>query len=680
MVFALTIIIYAWFFTFLFVLASVPHLMLRSRSWLIDAGWALARPLSWFCLSLIIWLPAHFGLGLNRTFIIYSILIGSIVVAFIYLFNHHRLILNLFRSRLSLILIEELLFFIGFVGLSLIRGFNPAMLDLEKFMDGGFIASYLRSPTLPAPDIWLSGHTINYYSFGHFMGSIMTRLWNLPLAYTYNLLLGLIAGLGLSLSFSVAINLISFSRHLSPPKPSLIVAGLTGALLVCFTGNSHTLWYYLSKGSWQGYWYADATRFIHNTIHEFPSYSFVVSDLHGHLWDFPLVLSFLLLYLYWLKRLWYQPRLKVTLLSAAALGIFLGGMTMTNMWDLLIYGLLLLTTGLLVLFTHPKNRFLPLLYSALTVGITLALVTAPFFVHFQPISQGIALVSARSPLSQFLALWTSHLLMSLVALTVVLAVLYRRHRRHLQPFSLATPVLILVLIFLAWFLLLTPEVIYFKDIYSGHPRANTMFKFTYQGFILLGLIGAWALGYVYRQSYFPTWKRLLVTLFISSCFIAVAPFPLFAYRDYYAGLKTFKSLDGWQWLAHDYPDDYQAILWLNQNITGQPVILESWGESYTTFDRVSAFTGLPTVIGWRVHEWLWRGGFDIAGSRSTDVDTIFQDPTSQKAQELLSLYQVKYLFVGQKEREAYPQLQETALKSLGQVVFRSGSTFIVALP
>ena len=39
------------------------------------------------------------------------------------------------------------------------------------------------------------------------------------------------------------------------------------------------------------YWYPNATRFIHNTIHEFPLYSFVVSDLHGHVLDIPIVLD-----------------------------------------------------------------------------------------------------------------------------------------------------------------------------------------------------------------------------------------------------------------------------------------------------------------------------------------------------------------------------------------------------
>ena len=44
-----------------------------------------------------------------------------------------------------------------------------------------------------------------------------------------------------------------------------------------------------------------------------------------------------------------------------------------------------------------------------------------------------------------------------------------------------------------------------------------------------------------------------------------------------------------------------------KTIEGQPVVLEANGDSYSDYERVSAMTGLPTVLGWYVHEWLWRG-------------------------------------------------------------------------
>ena len=44
---------------------------------------------------------------------------------------------------------------------------------------------------------------------------------------------------------------------------------------------------------------------------------------------------------------------------------------------------------------------------------------------------------------------------------------------------------ILILIIISTLLVILPEIIYVKDIYPDHYRANTMFKLTYQEFIML---------------------------------------------------------------------------------------------------------------------------------------------------------------------------------------------------
>jgi uncharacterized membrane protein len=94
---------------------------------------------------------------------------------------------------------------------------------------------------------------------------------------------------------------------------------------------------------------------------------------------------------------------------------------------------------------------------------------------------------------------------------------------------------------------------------------------------------------------------------------------------------------------------------------------------------VSAFTGLPTVLGWRVHEWLWRGGFDIPGERTEEVRVVYEDPGSRAAWEVLERYGVRYVFVGTKEREAYESLDENGLKELGRVVYMQEGTTIVEI-
>ena len=49
-----------------------------------------------------------------------------------------------------------------------------------------------------------------------------------------------------------------------------------------------------------------------------------------------------------------------------------------------------------------------------------------------------------------------------------------------------------------------------------------------------------------------------------------------------------------------FSEDVSAIQWLKENIKGAPVVLEANGDSYSGYERVSAATGLPTILGWYV--------------------------------------------------------------------------------
>jgi uncharacterized membrane protein len=689
----LPLIFYAWAITALLQFLAIPWLITLTEDKFSDAGWALARPLSWLSTGLIIWFLSHLLIPANTLLGTWAVIIGIAILTI--KFTRHQIALikeTLFQKR-WLILFEETLFATGFFFLSLVRGYNPKILDLEKFMDAGFMASYLRAATLPAPDIWLAGETINYYSFGHFLGAVMTRIWHLPIASSYNLLLGFIMGLSLMLGFSLIANLIGSLTQKSL-KP-LVLGGLVGTILLNVGGNTHTIWYLISHGSWQSYWYADATRFIYNTIHEFPSYSYVVADIHAHVWNLPLVLTFLTVVLYWIKSLFAQPshspslvQLKSFLnldkirqavspppayfLPALILGILIGTFVMTSAWDAMIYTLFMAILGILLIISFPSLT-LSLVFSAI-IAIPSAIITAlPWLLNFTSISEGIAAVSDRSPLWQLAALWTNHLTASLSALISVIVLANRLKKRTHQ----ATLLMISAVIFTAWILLFLPELVFVKDIYSGHPRANTMFKLTYQSFILMSLAGGWLMGMAVSKKFFHPVIRFFLALLLLAILAANLTFPFFAYPGYYGHFREYHGLNGYAWLEQDHPSDYAAIQWLQQNISGQSVILEAVGESYTTFNRVSAVTGLPTVLGWRVHEWLWRGGFDIPGQRTEEVKTMFENPLSDQAQQLYQQYQVEYIFIGDKEYEAYPNLRLEKLQSLGEEVFRQGRTHLI---
>jgi len=231
------------------------------------------------------------------------------------------------------------------------------------------------------------------------------------------------------------------------------------------------------------------------------------------------------------------------------------------------------------------------------------------------------------------------------------------------------------LLFISWALIVVPEIFYLKDIYiHSYQRANTMFKLTYQSFVMFSLANA----YIVVRIFTSLKKSLVKFLFVISYLLLVSfvfIYPYFATRSYY-GLKNYLGIYGLNYLKDQYPDDYQAVLWLNKNVAGKPVIVEAVGESYSDFARVSANTGLPTILGWRVHEWLWRGSFDQPGAKTEEVRKIYESEDLAETQELLNKYQVRYVFLGTMETRAYPQLNEEKFTKLGKVIFRQGQTKI----
>lgn len=647
MAYDLGLIFYVWVLSLLLQIV-VGSFLMQSMKQLVDGGWAAGRILGLLGIGLFIWFLGHLGMpvntlwGINVTAVLILGAMGVVVI------RARKNIREILKEKIPLIVIEEGLFLSGLVFMSLVRGFNPRILDLEKFMDMGLMNSYLQSATLPAHDMWLSGETINYYSFGHFLGSVLVRLWEVRMGYGYNLLLGFLMGLSLSLSFSVVINISALTKEGQKVRVAEIAGGLIGGLVLTLGGNSHVLWYWLTEKGFLGYWYADATRFIPNTIHEFPGYSFVVSDLHAHVWDLPIVLLLLLMVVGFIKS-------KFGLKWAGGVGGLLGVMIMTNTWDFFVYSLLgvILVIGLL---TTQQIKAKRLIMAAMSLLVVMVVVALPFLLNFESISEGVRLVTERSTIKDLLILWSGHVVLSVLALGMAVK------RKNL---------LLAVMVVTALALLLIPELVYAKDIYPSHPRANTMFKLTYQAFVLMSL----SIGVMVGLTEKVVGRVMIggVVLVLTSGFLA---YPTLAFPGYYGEFNKYVGLDGEEWLREKYPEDYAGIEWLRRNASGEAVVLEAVGESYTEFARVSAYTGLQTVLGWRVHEWLWRGGFEIPGERTPQVEVMYQEPT--KNLDLFEEYKIRYIFIGAKESEIY-QIDERGLLSLGEVVFETGQTKIIEL-
>lgn len=204
-----------------------------------------------------------------------------------------------------------------------------------------------------------------------------------------------------------------------------------------------------------------------------------------------------------------------------------------------------------------------------------------------------------------------------------------------------------------------------------------MFKMTYQAFILYGMMMAYAvICFLASRQRLRRIAGIAAAVFFG---LTLGYFPV-SVRQFMGNIfryKNYQGLDATSFLESSYPADAGAIRWLNENVPGQPVVLEADGDSYSTACRVSAMTGLPTVLGWYVHEWLWRSDPEDLNQRSADIKTIYTSDDAEEVRSLIEKYGISYIFVGSEEYAKYGTVNTEGIADLGEVVYSSNGTFIV---
>jgi len=682
--------IYWWFFVFILG-AVVWAVVWKWFSGFWDRGYGLTKAVGLAVVGWMVWLVGVIKL---REFDLYTIW-GAIAIAgglsWWVTKNSRREFLAWISRNWRVLIFEEILFVVTCGFWAIIRGFQPDIEGLEKFMDFGFMNSVVRSRFFPPLDMWWAGGSINYYYFGHFLSGMLTKLSGIEPSVTYNLAIANIFGLGVMGAFSVGSNLVGgVWRDGRESLKARLAVGLLAAFLVNLSGNWHTIyaffksynpetpvvpWKLEAKWNPEGYWYPNATRFIPYTIHEFPIYSFVVADLHGHVSDIP----FTLLFLGMLVNLFLNDKRErggglAEAIKVAPFGFLLGVMLMTNYWDFPIYGLLFAVS--ILVKAWGELGFAEAVIETFKKGVVVLLVSgvvaSGFLANFEQIAEGVSWVNARSQIWQLLILWGWPLLLTLGFGGLLVSV--RKKNGEIFP----TDWLVTIWTGVAWLLILIPEIIYVKDIYiAEYHRANTMFKLVYQSSVLFSLGGAYIIFRLVssRKSVSGGWLKAWIAGTVVG-FTLVAMYPWFAIKSYYGSLKVYKGFYGMHFLDRD-EGDLAGIYWLKKNVSGQPVVLEAPGDSYTVYNRVSAMTGLPTVVGWAVHEWLWRGGYDQVAARISDVEKIYTGQDVGEVENILGRYGVGYIFVGGKEREKYGEkLNEDLISDISNVVFEYGATRI----
>ena len=619
-------------------------------------------------------------------------------------------------EQAALVYREEILFFLVFLFWTYLAGFHPAAHGTEKYMDFGFMQAMMRSTTLPAQDMWYAGKPFNYYYGGQYLAVFLTKLTGTNVEVTYNLMRTMVAAFAFLLPFSLVRQMLK-DKLKTGRKWSFCLGGILAGMAVSMSGNLHYIIYGIILRLLKiktDYWFPSSTRYIgfdpavtgDETIHEFPSYSFVLGDLHAHVINVFLVLTVLGILYSWIKtnsgKSWRQREIGL-------LGLLLGMFLFSNTWDFMIYYVVICGTllfGNLKRYSSGSCISQALKWSVIQWIELLAaafLASLPFHLTFENVMvQGIGIVKIHTAFYQFSVLWAFPLL---VCVPFVIGILRRigtfPEKKFRSFFSNIkySDLYGLVLVLCAIGLIFIPEFVYVRDIYEKTaPRANTMFKLTYQAYIMFGIMMAYILVFftvnrikrcngadstvmckgLLRCPRLQSLTGIIAILVL----ISTCGYLENAITHWFTGFpkrNAYQTLNATNYLETAISDDAAAIRWLNDNVEGQPIILEASGDSYQDYDdRVSAMTGLPTVLGWYVHEWLWRNNLEEENQRKEDVQTIYTSSDAEQVKTLIEKYHISYLFIGSCEYEKYGEINSEFLASFGKVVFEHGNTIIIA--
>jgi YYY domain-containing protein len=438
-------------------------------------------------------------------------------------------------------------------------------------------------------------------------------------------------------------------------------------------------------------------------ITEFPAFTFLYADLHAHLLALPYTLCTLVVMVEWVLGL---RRGRPTGLSLLLAGLLIGALRATNTWDYPTYLLLAMAVLAFCEFSRLSrlsclSRLSSLSRPLLLAGLTVLLFLPYIRAYIAPYNRVRLWTDARTPLDIYLWLlgqflfpvgtlllvdaWRvlsarrlSHFAVGVGGLLFCGLLVAQLGRVPVAAVALPLGVLALVLAFLlpahralpsfwvavALALTLGVEVLVLQ---GDIGRMNTVFKFHFQAWTLLSVSAAAALvELVNVTDAWPHDARRVWWGVMAAMLFAMSLFPVMSIPAKVGDRFTHATgptLDGMAYIRYsrtgdvrgevDLGPDYGGILWLLENVQGSPVILEGLGaREYLWGNRVSIYTGLPAVVGWRWHE-VQQGMGEEVDRRHWEVQECYNTPDTERALAILRQYHVRYVYVGPYERLYY---------------------------
>lgn len=668
-----------------------------------DRGISLSKIAGLLLVTYFSWALSSFGLPYSSMVVGISLLMLFSLSLIVYYFRG-------FSFNKKEFIITELIFTAAYLVFVVFRAFSPEIYWTggEKFMDMSFINIILRSSSFPPMDPWLSGETMQYYYFGYLLIADLIKLSNVPPAIGFNLgvasMFALSAsaayGLGKALTRSRGFGIITMAFVVIFGNPT----GFIQLIVILFIPK----YYYIFRGaegdliqrlSTYNYW--PSSRIIPKTINEFPYFSFIHADLHAHM----ISIAFQLLAIALLFNLLLQKR-ENNITSLGAIALVLGFLFPLNSWDyptyviffiivLIVWRILPMVKGDNVNLVVDKIRhFDPRKTAGAVFFCSLVIIlsyltylpyhTASRVPHaIKPVTYGqsqlIFYLGVYFIMLFFIMIYTIisfneayhpdiKFIMAGLAISVLAA--YFAHIQILiiilPLFVMSTAILIKeedplrqfvnILILMGALLSLFCELFYIQDAFGisspEYIRLNTVFKIYMQNWIIWGLAAGVCFNHLWHR--WVASANLNRGFALMSIFLVMAAmtYPVFATYSRSGNFKGQPTLDGAAYMEKQYPNEYNAILWLNR-LNGTPIVLQSPGNSYQLNTHVTAFTGLPTVIGWGGHEMNWRNNDKIINQRWSEVPEVYNSKDNKTVFKILDKYNVDYIYVGGVEYERY---------------------------
>ena len=542
---------------------------------------------------------------------------------------------------------------VTFILLTIMRGFNPELISTEKPMDLSFITSFVRQSYIPFENPWLAGFLLNYYYMGQFFGAIIVYFTKISPWVGYNLLINLIA----VFAFQVVYEFFQIFI-----KKKNVLRNLFFSALVIFGGNLSYIFYIfvpwlqkLTKGVVTGkssFYYPDATRIIPHTINEFPSYSILLGDLHGHYIVLPFIIaiiSFLYMFFTYIIK---QKDYKLTLIDIILFAGLASFILTSNSWDVITLSVLGLVILVFIFFRNNFNVALKYLRQIFFEGFKIVLITLSFvflfLLIFRTPSSGVGF-ALNCDCKYYPLLW-GHI----VILILVLLIIYEYVKKHIYQYDFKY-IFGIALIIAGLLLIFGVQFVYIKDVFSKlnppYYRTNTVFKLYYSAwlFLTIGILGLIGDLLLYIKDRFIRSKIYTILGLIGMGmlgYFVVGAYQRFGLHD----IKRIKDvwsesyLDGLQkstaWFSKE--EQTRVRMYYKQKYNEHLFIEPINYVSYSQTDKFCIFSGSKCFLGWPFHNVQWHNGDEFKGyiylGKDLCLDCLVSDKIGNRVDFINSVY------------------------------------------